>query len=145
MILRNRWKRSRLARRIGRRGAATVEFAIVAPVFILFVLGIVEYGRAMMVQQLLTNATREGARRAVVQGVTATEASDIVESMLSNAGVTGAEVTVTPTSLATIGHGSPLTVSASVLYDDVNWLPVPRFLGSTMMTAQAVMRRETPN
>jgi Flp pilus assembly protein TadG len=144
MLLRNKTWSSKSGRK-RRRGAAAVEFAIVAPVFILFVLGIVEYGRAMMVQQLLTNATREGARRAVVQGVTAAEATGIVEAMLSNAGVTGAQVTVTPTSLTAVGHGSPLTVSASVLYDDVNWLPVPKFLGGKNLTAQAAMRRETPN
>src|SRR5690606_32800631 len=54
----------RLFRR-NRRGASAVEFALVAPIFVLFVFGMVEYGRMVMVQQVLTNASREGARRAV--------------------------------------------------------------------------------
>jgi len=49
-----------------RRGAAAAEFAVVAPIFLLMVFGIVEIGRGLMVQQLLTNASRVGARRAVM-------------------------------------------------------------------------------
>jgi Flp pilus assembly protein TadG len=44
------------------RGAAAVEFALLAPVFIMIILGIVEFGRAYNVQTSLTNAAREGAR-----------------------------------------------------------------------------------
>ncbi len=45
--------------RRNRRGAAAVEFAIVAPVFFLLVFGMIEYGRMVMVQQVITNASRE--------------------------------------------------------------------------------------
>lgn len=44
------------------RGAAAVEFAILVPVLIMFVFGIVEFGRAYNVQVTLTSAAREGAR-----------------------------------------------------------------------------------
>ena len=50
-----------------RRGAAVVEFAIVAPLFFLLIFGMIEYGRMVMVQQVITNASREGARRAVAK------------------------------------------------------------------------------
>jgi Flp pilus assembly protein TadG len=45
-----------------------VEMALVLPVFMMVLLGIVEFGRAMMVSQLLANASREGARLAIVEG-----------------------------------------------------------------------------
>ena len=45
-------------------GAVTVEFAVVAPVFLLLAFGLFEFGRLLMVQQALTNATREGCRAA---------------------------------------------------------------------------------
>ena len=53
-----------------RRGAATVEFAVVAPVFFLLVFGMIEYGRMVMVQQIIVNAAREGCRAAVLDGST---------------------------------------------------------------------------
>ncbi len=48
-----------------RRGAATVEAAIVLPLVFLFIFGILEYGRYLMMLQITTNAAREGARYAV--------------------------------------------------------------------------------
>ncbi len=48
--------------RTQRLGAAAVEFAIVAPLFFMLVFGCIEFGRALMVQQILTNASRVGAR-----------------------------------------------------------------------------------
>lgn len=44
------------------RGAVAVEFAILAPVLILLLLGIMEFGRAYNVQITLSNAAREGVR-----------------------------------------------------------------------------------
>jgi Flp pilus assembly protein TadG len=57
-----------MARRTSRleRGAAAVEMAIVLPVLILLVGGIIDFGRAFMTQVILTNAAREGTRVAVV-------------------------------------------------------------------------------
>lgn len=44
------------------RGAVAVEFALLAPVLIMILLGIIEFGRAYNVQVTLTNAAREGVR-----------------------------------------------------------------------------------
>jgi Flp pilus assembly protein TadG len=58
-----------LARRANaarRTGAHVVELAVVAPIFFLFLFGILEYGRFVMTLQIVTNAAREGARYAVV-------------------------------------------------------------------------------
>lgn len=61
-----RWRRFRR----DQRGAAMVEFAIVAPVLLLFVFGIIEYGRYFFLYNNLTNAAREGARLAAVTPLT---------------------------------------------------------------------------
>ena len=45
------------------------EFALVAPIFFLLLFGIIEAGRFMFYYQTLNNATREGARYAIVHGV----------------------------------------------------------------------------
>jgi Flp pilus assembly protein TadG len=47
------------------KGAAAVEFAIVGTVFILFLGGILDFGHAWYMRQVVTNASREGARYGV--------------------------------------------------------------------------------
>lgn len=44
------------------RGAAIVEFALVVPILILLVFGIVEFGRVFYIQSTISGAAREGAR-----------------------------------------------------------------------------------
>lgn len=44
------------------RGAVAVEFAILLPVFLLLVCGIMDFGHAFYMKQVITNASREGAR-----------------------------------------------------------------------------------
>lgn len=48
--------------RASERGAVAVEFALLAPVLIMLLLGIMEFGRAYNVQVSLSNAAREGVR-----------------------------------------------------------------------------------
>lgn len=50
------------------RGQALVEFAFVAPIFLLILYSIIEFGRFVYTVQILNNAAREGARYAIVHG-----------------------------------------------------------------------------
>jgi len=50
----------------GQRGTTTIEFAVVAAAFFLLVFGIIEIGRAFFYFNTLTEATRRGARVAVI-------------------------------------------------------------------------------
>jgi len=56
----------RSRRRGCRRGAAAVEMAIVLLPFLLFIFGIFEFGRFVMIRNLVENATRDGCRLAAV-------------------------------------------------------------------------------
>ena len=49
------------------KGQSLVEFALVVPMLLLLVIGIAEFGRAWMTQNILTGAVREAARIAAVQ------------------------------------------------------------------------------
>ena len=139
--LRNQGRPSRRGLR-RRLGATAVEFAIVAPIFFMFVLGSFEFGRAIMVQQILTNAAREGARQAIVEGADATDVSTAVTSYLDSTSVAGATVLVDPSALQTIGFGDEVTVTVSVPYDQVSWLPVSSFMPGKIMTGESMMRGE---
>jgi Flp pilus assembly protein TadG len=130
--------------RKNRRGAAAVEFAIVAPLFFLLIFGMIELGRMVMVQQVITNASREGARVAVLDGSTSTEVENVVNTYLASASVDGATVTINPAEPSTAGYGEPVTVTVTVPFSQVSWLPTPMLLGGdTNLAATTVMRRET--
>ncbi len=129
--------------RIKRRGVAVVEFAVVAPLFFLLVFGMIEFGRMVMVQQVITNASREGARVGVLDGATTSDVTGAVNTYLTNAGVQGASVAVTPDPPSSAGYGAPVTVTVSVGFNQVSWLPSPMFLGGQNLSAVTVMRRET--
>jgi Flp pilus assembly protein TadG len=131
----------RASRPRNRRGVAAVEFAVVSPFLILLVFGIIECGRAIMVQQVLTNASREGTRRAVLEEVTTSEVTTVVSDYLANGSITGATVTVSPTPLTSAGFGDPVTVTVSVPYDQVSWIP-PWFMGGRTLSASTQMHAD---
>jgi Flp pilus assembly protein TadG len=132
----------RLYRR-NRRATAAVEFAIVAPVFLLLVFGMIEYGRMVMVQQIITNASREGARTAVLDGATTAGVQSAVNNYLTSGSISGATVTVSPNPPSSAQYGDPVTVTVSVPFNQVSWLPSPMYLGGKTLSSSTVMRRET--
>lgn len=136
--MRRRTKRDGL-----RRGAAAVEFAFVAPAFFLVVLGVIEFTRAMMVEELLTNAAHEGARAGVLDGAQDTDVDNAVNNYLNSAGISGATTAVSPDPPSSASYGQSVTVTVTIPYKSVSWLPVPQYLGSTTLKAVSIMRRET--
>jgi len=130
-------------RRRSRRGSAAVEFAVIAPVFLLFVFGIIEYGRMVMVQQILTNSAREGARVGILDNSTQAEVDTAVNQYLAGAGIQGAAITVTPNPPSSATSGNPVSVQVSVGFNQVSWLPSPMYLGGKTLSYTATMRRET--
>jgi Flp pilus assembly protein TadG len=138
---RNRRPLRRNKRLVNRCGAAAVEFAIVAPVFFLLVIGMIEVGRAMMVQQVLINASRVGARQAVTAGATASAVQNAVKDYATSVAVPSVSVSVTPDPVAA-KSGDTMTVTTSVNYNNVSWLASPWFLGGKTLTSTSKMRKE---
>jgi Flp pilus assembly protein TadG len=141
-------RRSRFANRCSRPaghrpGTAAVEFAVVAPVFFLFALGIIEIGRAMMVQTVMTNAAQLGARAGALNGAQASDVTATVNNYLSNAGIAGATSTSTPNPPSSANPGQDVRVTVTIPYSSVSWLPTPAYLGSTTLSATALVQRET--
>lgn len=124
-----------------RRGVAAVEFAIVAPVFFLLVVGFIELGRGLMVQQVLTNASRVGARQAIALHTSASEVETVTKEYATGASVSGVSVSVSPDPSAATA-GDEITVRVSIPYADVTWIPSPWFMGATTLEAESIMRKE---
>ncbi|MFW5470911.1 TadE/TadG family type IV pilus assembly protein [Knoellia sp. CPCC 206435] len=85
------------------RGAAAVEMAIVLPLLLLIMGGVVEFGRALFIQNMATNAAREGARMRAL-GYTTVQATERVNSAMIGMGVT--TFTVTYDGVAGAGAGT---------------------------------------
>jgi Flp pilus assembly protein TadG len=68
-----------------RRGASAVEFALVAPLLISLLLGIVQYGSLFLLQTRMNDAARDTARRLAVGDLaTETEAEEYAVSRLAD-------------------------------------------------------------
>ncbi len=63
----NRHARRALRDGICKRGAAIVEMAVVTPLLLTLLFGVIEFGNSFMFRQILTNAAREGARTSAIQ------------------------------------------------------------------------------
>ena len=126
-----------------RRGASLVEFAIVAPIFFMLVLGIFEFGRAMMVQSLLANASQQGARAGALVGAQTSDVTSAVNTYLSSAGITGAATTVTPSPPSGASPGQDIKVTVSIGYAQVSWLPSPSYLKTATLSSTAIVPCET--
>lgn len=141
----NRHRRERIHRgqRAGpaRWGAAAVEFAIVSPLFFMLIIGCIEFGRALMVQQVLTNSSRVGARQAITLNATESEAVTAASEFAVSAAVSGTTVTVSPNP-ASSSAGDMISVTVSVPFDHVSWIPAPWFMGGATLDATSVMRKE---
>lgn len=100
------------------RGAAVVEFAVVLPLLLTILFGIIEYGWVFMVRQTLQTAAREGCRIAVLQTTTTpyTNVLDRISQVMEPTGLTTYTVSMTHATVA-----NPIeTVVVEVPYDDVS-------------------------
>jgi Flp pilus assembly protein TadG len=134
------------------KGAALLEAAITVPIILLISVGIFEFGRAYQTWQVLTNASREGARLAVIDGSTDAQVRTTVNNYLTSGGL----VALSSTNIA-IDRKAPLTASSTASRIQVNYPfqfmvlnPVVRLIAPTdtktgapiTMTAATLMRNE---
>lgn len=69
------------------RAAAIVELAVVLPLLLTILFGIIEFGWTFMIYQSITNAAREGCRVAVLEGSTDDDITERVDEYLSIVGM----------------------------------------------------------
>ena len=108
-------------RKLNERGVAAAELALLLPVLLLILFGTIEFGMVMYGREVVTNASREGARAGIVQRippVTAGEIRTVATNYLTGTGINTADVTIAiPASGG--ATGTPVTVTATYRY---RWL-----------------------
>lgn len=100
------------------RAAAVVEFAVVLPLLLTILFGIIEYGWVFMVRQTLQTAAREGARIAILQTSVEPYANVVgrVARVMAPTGLSTYSITMTHAE-----DGDPVeTVQISIPYNDVS-------------------------
>ena len=124
-------------------GGAAVEFALLLPVLMMILFGIIEFGFALHRQSILTNASREGARLGIVQSIPAITNGQInaaIDNYLTAAGIPPGNVT---RAIVAGGiTGTPVTVTLTLPY---TYAVLPGFTSivpTINLTAQTVMRHE---
>jgi Flp pilus assembly protein TadG len=138
------------SQRVARRsGTAAVEMAFVAPILFALIFGSIDFGRAMMVANLLTNTCREGARLATLPGTAYSDVTTQINSQLTAQGIsqTGMTTTValngtTVTDLSTAKTGDSIKVSLTLPYDNVSYMPTSWFMKGKNLGGQAVMVKQ---
>jgi Flp pilus assembly protein TadG len=141
-------------RRWRRRGTSAVEFAVVAPVYLMVVLGIIELGRGLMVSMLLFNAARVGARVGTIEGTSTANINTAVNNYLSGAGMSTQSVVVDVNDnlqdASTAVAGDEITVVVSIQASQVTWVPGVKLVGflsnssgkDTTISGNFTLRRE---
>jgi TadE-like protein len=127
---------------VPRRGAASVELAVVAIPLFLFVGASIEFGRAMMTTQALEEAARSACRVAVLKGATTKNVDREIGKCLAITGISEYTTELEPLALETMPQWAPVTVRITAEFDDMTWLPVPQFLSGRTYTASCVLPRE---
>ena len=115
-----------------RRGAALVEMALVSPLLIMMLLGIIEFGRALAVGQFAAAAVRDATRYATYDDVTNGAVIDLVRNHISvSTGISPEDVLVTITitksdggsgSLSNAETNDLVTVRAEIPFNNVGYI-----------------------
>ncbi|RJR33847.1 MAG: pilus assembly protein [Deltaproteobacteria bacterium] len=132
------------------RGASTVEFALIAPLFIALLFAIVEFGMILYTKGMLTHAAREGARYGVVFSTprrTTAEITTKVREYLDLSGLTNTATVAVTYPDGTSDSGKRLRVDVNYTY---NFLVLPQninnYLAGKMtdlnLTADTIMYME---
>jgi Flp pilus assembly protein TadG len=104
------------------RGSAAVEFALLLPVLLLIIFGVIDFGRAINAQITLTQAAREGARLASLGYTTSA-----VQTRAQNAATGLSPVTVSVTTSCPTGAGAGVDAVVQTSYQFSFITPVGAF------------------
>jgi Flp pilus assembly protein TadG len=128
------------------RGAVAAEFALLLPVLLTILLAIIEFGMIMYGREIVTNATREGARAGITQGPPKLSTGAI--TTISYNYLTGTGVNPANVAFAAVGAGgaSPATLTVTATYTYNFMVPyIPAMTGipnPLIINTQTVMRHE---
>jgi len=160
---------SQPGRRRSRLGTAAVEFALIAPLFWILIVGMFEVSRALMVKEILTDSARKACRTAILPGAgwndvaNGAAGSELYDILVTDNGFTWSNITpqiiVTDTSgnsttltggdtnkvLQNATWGSTIAVKVSIPASATTWGPGYIFITSTEIESETVIMMRQGN
>lgn len=129
----------RIVKKKRNRGQAIVELALILPIFLLLVLGSMEFGLVFHQYQIVTSASREGARAATLGGTDA-EVRAAVNAAASTINSGALTTTISPATrvrgnAVTVTVINPVTIQTPLIAQLITPNPYP-------VTGKTVMRME---
>jgi Flp pilus assembly protein TadG len=115
-----------------------VEMAVVMPILLTILFGIIEFGWTFMVYQSIVNAAREGCRTASLEDATDYEINDKIDRYMDLVGIENYDVVINHAT----SEDPTETVIVQVPYEEVSLLN--GYFGSTNfnLSGKACMRKE---
>jgi Flp pilus assembly protein TadG len=115
------------------RGASMVEFALILPLLLLFLFGVIQFGLLFFRFQGIQAAAREGARVASISTYDSSEIGDRVDDTLDDIPFDGTPtVTISPASASPCQGRSGLPVTVTIVYDNDVDIPLLPTMTKTM-------------
>lgn len=125
-----------------RRGLALVEAAMVVPLLLMLLLGLLEYGWIFIRAQQVTNAARHGARIGALADSTDEEVLGAIAGWMNRAGIS--DYTVSPEPLGVEGFASGDTLTVTVVARNIRIIGVPLLPAPDTLRASVSMAKEGP-
>jgi TadE-like protein len=122
-------------------GVAASELALCLPLIVMLVLGSIEACSMIFLHHSLAIASYEGVRVAINYDATTQQVLDRCNFLVDARKVTGDAIAITPSDVAKVPRGTPITVSVSAPCDANALLP-PWFFGGRTLTAATTMVKE---
>ncbi|WP_220498155.1 TadE/TadG family type IV pilus assembly protein [Rhodopirellula sp. JC639] len=133
----------RQRKRASRRGAATVEFALIVPVMLTFTFGLIEMGRISIIKEAVVQASREGARVGIRPTASIEDIQARINEELAIMNISSANVVITPSYLGEAEPGDDIRVRITIPITDVSYVPGFFAFEGMDIVAETVMRRES--
>lgn len=128
----------RLRAKFSRCGAASVEFALCAPVFFVMIFGGIEFSRANVLMHTVESAAIQGARRGIVPGATAQQCRDEAERILKIARVKFYTISISPGTFTDDTESVAVTINVPIASN--GYVTPKYFIGKTLSRTRSLNR-----
>ncbi|MHC4995330.1 MAG: TadE/TadG family type IV pilus assembly protein [Planctomycetota bacterium] len=122
-----------------------VELALLAPVLLMLIFGVIEYSWFFVKSGQVTNAARHGARIAARPSSANTDITTDVATLMTEKGMgsSGYDLDISADNVDLVGIGESITVTISVPYNNIS-LGLPFVPTPTTVAAAVTMAKESP-